>query len=88
MGATVVMGRVTWESLHVSVRPLPGRLNIVLTRNPDYDAPGASVARTFREAVAATEGAVWVIGGATVYREGVADGRPVGRDRDRRAIRR
>ena len=42
-GRTVVMGRRTWESLPKRVRPLPGRRNVVVTRNPDYRAPGADV---------------------------------------------
>jgi dihydrofolate reductase len=40
-GHTVVMGRKTWESLPDKVRPLPKRFNVVLTRNPDYQAAGA-----------------------------------------------
>ena len=43
MGHTVVMGRRTWESLPVRFRPLPGRRNIVVSRNPDYRAEGAAV---------------------------------------------
>ena len=41
MGHTVVMGRRTWESLPARFRPLPGRRNVVLTRNPSYRADGA-----------------------------------------------
>jgi dihydrofolate reductase len=69
MGATVVMGRATWESLPASVRPLPGRRNIVLTRSPSYDAPGADVMHSFADAVAAADGELWVIGGAALYDE-------------------
>ena len=69
MGATVVMGRGTWESLPASVRPLPGRRNIVLTRQSSYTAPGAEVAGTLADALAAADGDVWVIGGAAVYEE-------------------
>ena len=43
MGHTVVMGRRTWESLPVRFRPLPGRRNVVVSRNPDYLAEGAEV---------------------------------------------
>ena len=43
MGHTVVMGRRTWESLPVRFRPLPGRRNVVVSRNPDYRAEGAEV---------------------------------------------
>ena len=42
-GHTVIMGRKTWESLPEKFRPLPGRRNIVVTRNAGYGAPGASV---------------------------------------------
>jgi dihydrofolate reductase len=65
MGATVVMGRATWDSLPERARPLPGRRNIVLTREPLWTAPGAEVAH----AVHAVDlsGDVWVIGGSAVY---------------------
>jgi dihydrofolate reductase len=66
-GATVVMGRHTWESLPDRFRPLPGRRNVVLSRQPSYDAPGAEVVATLDDALA--PGAdIWVIGGAAVYR--------------------
>ena len=68
MGATVVMGRGTWESLPASVRPLPGRRNIVVTRQASYDAPGAEVAASLDEAFAlAADDEAWVIGGAEIY---------------------
>ena len=66
-GATVVMGRATWESLPASVRPLPGRRNVVLTRQDGWTAEGAVVAGSLPEALD-QEGDVWVVGGATVYR--------------------
>ena len=69
MGATVVMGRATWESLPASVRPLPGRRNIVVSRQPSYDAPGAEVAGSLNEALRRAAGDVWVIGGASLYEE-------------------
>jgi dihydrofolate reductase len=74
MGATVVMGRLTWESLPARFRPLPGRRNVVLTRTPGYDAPGAEVVGSLEEALASAE-VVWVAGGAAVYAAalGVAD---------------
>jgi dihydrofolate reductase len=62
---TVVMGRLTWESLPASVRPLPGRANVVLTRRADYRATGATVVSTLDEALAGDE--TWVIGGAQIY---------------------
>lgn len=71
MGHPVIMGRKTWESL--PKRPLPGRLNIVLTRDAGYEAPGATVAATATQALAcAEEGmpgkAPFVIGGEQVYK--------------------
>src|SRR4051812_3028691 len=67
MGATVVMGRTTWDSLPASVRPLPGRRNVVLTRQPDWSAAGAVTVHDLDAALAEGEGDVWVIGGASVY---------------------
>ena len=67
MGHTVVMGRTTWESLPSSVRPLPGRHNVVLTRDPSWSAEGAQVAHDLGSALDGDH--VWVIGGASVYRE-------------------
>jgi dihydrofolate reductase len=65
MGHTVVMGRLTWESLPPRVRPLPGRKNVVLTRQADYMADGADVVTTLEDAV---DGETWVIGGEQIYR--------------------
>jgi dihydrofolate reductase len=66
-GATVLMGRATWESLPERFRPLPGRRNVVLTRQAGYAAPGADVRSSLSDALAGVEGAVWVIGGSRVY---------------------
>jgi dihydrofolate reductase len=66
-GTTVVMGRRTWESLPPRFRPLPGRRNIVLTRDPAWTDAGAEVAHELADALRA-DGDVWVIGGAEVYR--------------------
>jgi dihydrofolate reductase len=65
MGHTVVMGRRTWESLPARVRPLPGRRNVVLTRQTDYMASGADVVGSLDDALG--QGSVWVIGGAEIY---------------------
>jgi len=73
LGKPVIMGRKTWESL--PRRPLPGRLNIVLTRQPEYEAMGAIVCADFAEALeiareqAAEDGVaeVCVIGGADLF---------------------
>jgi len=75
LGHPVIMGRKTWESLG---KPLPGRENIVVTRSPGYDAPGASVASSLGAALAlcAGESVVYVIGGGELYAAAlpVADG--------------
>lgn len=59
---TVVMGRLTWESLPSSVRPLPDRRNVVVTHDAGYRADGAAVATELPEDL---DG--WVIGGAQIY---------------------
>lgn len=66
LGHPILMGRKTWDSLG---RPLPGRSNIVISRNPDFAAPGATVVPTLEAALAAC-GEVeqaFVIGGAQIY---------------------
>jgi dihydrofolate reductase len=66
MRRTVVMGRLTWESLPEKVRPLPGRKNVVLTRQADYMADGAHVVPLLQDAL--TDDITWVIGGEQIYR--------------------
>ena len=70
-GKPVIMGRKTWESLPDAFRPLPGRLNVVVSRNPGFQAPGASVVVSLEAAVAAAGGfeTAFVIGGAELYRQ-------------------
>jgi dihydrofolate reductase len=65
-GATVVMGRRTWESLPERFRPLPGRTNVVLTSDPRWAADGARRAGSVAEALD-DGGPLWVIGGGAVY---------------------
>ncbi|MCW2652097.1 MAG: Dihydrofolate reductase [Mycobacterium sp.] len=76
LGHTVVMGRLTWESLPAKVRPLPGRRNVVLTRQAGYMADGAQVVSSLDDALrpqassvetALGDGQVWVIGGEQVF---------------------
>jgi dihydrofolate reductase len=68
MGATVVMGRATWDSLPERFRPLPGRHNVVLTRQSGWSAPDVVVASSLDQALAGSAD-IWVIGGAAVYAE-------------------
>ncbi len=69
MGHPVVMGRRTWDSLPDRFRPLPGRRNIVLSRNPGWHAAGAERAGSLDEALRLLDDMpqVFVIGGADVY---------------------
>ncbi len=69
MGNPVLMGRKTWESIPSKFRPLPGRLNLVLTRQERWQADGAVRVGSVDEARAqCPSGAVlWVIGGAQIY---------------------
>ena len=74
LGAPVIMGRRTWESLPERFRPLPGRENVVVSRDPEYDAPGATVVASLEAAVdrAGLEGPrAWVMGGGQLYRGGM-----------------
>lgn len=72
MGDAVVMGRKTWDSLPERFRPLPGRENIVLTRDPHWYADGARAVHTLAEASAGHE-RVWVIGGGEIFRRVMDD---------------
>src|SRR5690606_35829696 len=68
-GHPVVMGRRTWESLPERFRPLPGRRNSVVTRQPDWSAAGAEAAGSVPAALElAAPSATWVMGGGEVYR--------------------
>lgn len=64
MGHTVAMGRRTWDSLPARFRPLPGRRNMVLSRNSGFEAPGAEVVGSIYEAI---DDQTWVIGGSEIY---------------------
>jgi dihydrofolate reductase len=68
LGHTVVMGRKTWDSLPDKNRPLPGRKNIVLTRQWDWKAQGAVTAQKLDEITDDATGSVFVIGGSEIYR--------------------
>ncbi|MDB5825985.1 MAG: dihydrofolate reductase [Variovorax sp.] len=71
--APVIMGRKTWDSLPPRFRPLPGRTNIVVTRQADWHGEGAQAASSLLDALAFAErtqtAEAWVIGGAQIYAE-------------------
>lgn len=73
LGMPVIMGRKTWDSLSPRYRPLPGRRNIVVTRQADWADDGAERARSLDEALAlvAGEERVWVIGGGQLFAEAI-----------------
>jgi dihydrofolate reductase len=70
LGAPVIMGRKTWDSLPPRFRPLPGRRNVVVTRDPQWQAAGAERAGSLDEAIAlcAQAPVTWITGGAEIFR--------------------
>ena len=68
-GWPVIMGRKTWDSLPPKFRPLPGRVNLVITRQTDWRADGATVMPGLAQALVFCQASaeVWVIGGAQIY---------------------
>jgi dihydrofolate reductase len=70
LGAPVIMGRRTWDALPPRFRPLPGRRNIVITRDAQWRAEGAERAGSLDEAVALCAGVerAWITGGAEIFR--------------------
>jgi dihydrofolate reductase len=73
MGCPVIMGRKTWDSLPAKFRPLPGRRNIVVTRQENWQAAGGERAPSVEAALALCREVpqAWVIGGAEIYRQAV-----------------
>ncbi len=73
LGQAVIMGRVTWQSIPEKFRPLPGRSNVVVSRQPDFSAPGAQVVNSLQAALALlpADETVWLIGGAQLYAQAV-----------------
>lgn len=68
MGAPVIMGRKTWESLNPKFRPLPGRENIVLSRRePGEWSAGATVVDSIDAALETAPGDAWITGGSQLY---------------------
>ena len=71
LGQPVIMGRKTWDSLPARFRPLPGRLNIVITRQADWQAEGALRALSIEDAMRLCGDVpdAWIMGGAEIYRQ-------------------
>jgi len=73
LGCPILMGRKTWESIPVKFRPLPGRANLVLTRQKDWHAEGAHVVHSLEEALTVAlahcpdDKDLWIMGGADIY---------------------
>ncbi|MBS1219986.1 MAG: dihydrofolate reductase [Proteobacteria bacterium] len=69
LGCPVIMGRRTWDSLPARFRPLPGRRNVVVSRNAELQAQGAEIAADLETALARVAEAprAFVIGGAQLY---------------------
>jgi dihydrofolate reductase len=70
LGMPVIMGRKTWDSLPPRFRPLPGRRNIVITRQADWQAEGGERVASVEEAIALCGDVplAWIIGGAEIYK--------------------
>ena len=70
LGAPVIMGRKTWDSVPPRFRPLPGRRNIVVTRDAQWQEAGAERVASLDEAIAlvAGEPQAWITGGAEIFR--------------------
>ena len=73
LGQPVVMGRITWESIPEKFRPLPGRRNVVVSRQSHYPASGATVVDSLQAALALfpADDVVWLIVGAQLYAQGL-----------------
>ena len=71
LGHPVIMGRKTWDSLPARFRPLPGRRNLVISRNTELRPEGAELFSSLQQAITACAGAdqLFVIGGAQIYAE-------------------
>ena len=69
LGQPVIMGRVTWQSIPEKFRPLPGRSNVVVSRQAGFSAPGAQVVNSLQAAMDLfpSNEVLWLIGGAQLY---------------------
>mgnify|MGYP003296582602 CR=1 FL=1 len=70
MGHSIIMGRKTWDSLPKGA--LPGRRNVVVTRDKNFSAEGADVYNSLEDAIDSCKGAeTFIIGGAQIYRQAI-----------------
>lgn len=70
IGGTVIMGRLTWDSLPNRFKPLPGRRNVVISRNAQFEVPsGVIIKSSVTEALTLFDGDCYIIGGAQIYAE-------------------
>ena len=69
LGQPVIMGRITWESIPEKFRPLPGRTNVVVSRQTEFEAAGAQAVGSLQAALDlfSPDQVVWLIGGAQLY---------------------
>ncbi|MCA9353173.1 dihydrofolate reductase [Patescibacteria group bacterium] len=71
-GHTVIMGRKNWESIPEKYRPLSHRQNIIISRDPNYQATGALVVTSLKEAIAQSDRKkIYIIGGGQIYTLGL-----------------
>lgn len=75
-GQIVVMGRKNYDSIPEKYRPLPNRLNVILTRNKDFEAPDCLVFHSLEDCLSyfkeETERTVFIIGGGEIYQMALA----------------
>ena len=73
-GHSIIMGRKNWESIPEKYRPLPGRRNIVVTRNKEFQDNGATVVNSIEKAIevsrASEDEEIFIIGGGEIYKLG------------------
>ena len=71
-GHSIIMGRKNWESIPEKYRPLPGRKNIVVTRNKEFQDNGATVVNSIEKAIkvsrASEDEEIFIIGGGEIYK--------------------
>lgn len=69
LNATVLMGRKTYESLPSSIRPMPNRTNVVVSRNKTLKIPGVKLIHDPVDFIFRSKVPIWVIGGGELYRQ-------------------